>query len=115
MRQGKDTYLGGSDPTFQPFGLQSNPWGRSRPPALLIAPRVFALSPQRDKKGGRTSANRSEGTNHREARNPSNSPSMSCSMTMRSSSRAGRTVIQCWKTSGPVSAPSLATRKAGAQ
>ena len=54
MRQGKDTYLGGSDPTFQPFGLQSDPWGRSRPPALLIAPRVFALSPQRDKKGGRS-------------------------------------------------------------
>ena len=24
MRQGKDTYLGGSDPTFQSFGLQSN-------------------------------------------------------------------------------------------
>ena len=23
MRQGKDTYLGGSDPTFQAFGLQS--------------------------------------------------------------------------------------------
>ena len=54
MRQGKDTYLGGSDPIV--FGLPASKvsWGRSRPPALLIAPRVFALSPQRDKKGGRS-------------------------------------------------------------
>ncbi len=44
MRRGKDTDLGGSDPTFQPFGLQSDPWGRSRPSALLVAPHVFAPS-----------------------------------------------------------------------
>ena len=51
MRQGKDTYLGGSDPIVFGFPAAHIPWGRSRPPALLIAPRVFALSPQRDKKG----------------------------------------------------------------
>jgi len=53
MRRGKDTYLGGSDPTFRPFGLQSDPWGRSRPSALLIAPHVFTPSPQGNKRGGR--------------------------------------------------------------
>jgi hypothetical protein len=54
MRQGKDTYLGGSDPIVSGFPAVHISWGRSRPPALLIAPRVFALSPQRDKKGRRS-------------------------------------------------------------
>src|SRR5260370_36496871 len=28
-RRGQNTELGGSDPTFRPFGLESEPWGRS--------------------------------------------------------------------------------------
>jgi len=53
MRRGENTKLGGSDPTFRPYGPQSDPWGRSRPSALVTAPPIFAPSPQERKTGGK--------------------------------------------------------------
>ena len=42
--------VGRERPHFRPFGLESDPWGRSRPAAQQTAPRFFAPSPQGEEK-----------------------------------------------------------------
>src|SRR6516162_149265 len=51
-RRAQKTELGGSDPTFRPFGLENDLWGRSRPSAQHTAPRVLARRHRERKEKG---------------------------------------------------------------
>src|SRR5437879_121444 len=77
-RRGQNTELGGSDPTFRPCGLESDPWGRSRPAAQKTTPPVLAPSPQGEEKRReleerkeKASAKRCETASHLEEESPS--------------------------------------------
>ena len=51
-RRGKNTRMGGSDPTFRSFGSQSDPWVAPAHPLAITVPTVFAPPLQKEKREG---------------------------------------------------------------
>src|SRR6516162_4586409 len=50
-RRGKNTRMGGSDPTFRSFGSQSDPWVAPAHPLAITVPTVFATPLQKEERG----------------------------------------------------------------
>ena len=49
-RRGKNTRMGGSDPTFRSFGSQSDPWVAPAHPLAMTVPTVFAPPLQKEER-----------------------------------------------------------------